>query len=102
MGAPEQTVALGKLLAACVTIRGAQLSVVRRLDSKHVISIHTTALSFICKKIASLNSKQKRSHALAFFKALSPLLNHIDPRDALQMYVVTFSFIVPSTRSRPT
>lgn len=82
------SVSLGKLLASCLLIRGAQLSVVRRLDSEHVIKIHTELLTWIGKRLAAYeNNKNKkgRKTAVLFFKVLQPLLAPVDNRDALKM-----------------
>ena len=87
----DHTVALGKLIASCFVIRGAQLAVVRRLDGAFVVQVHTSAINFVCKKIGSYSTAQNkrlRTKCLAFFKALSPLLRAVDARDALKMYVV--------------
>ena len=89
----DHSVALGKLCASCFVIRGAQLSVVRRLDSAHVVNVHTGALNFVCKRIAayaSANNKRARNRALVFFKVLSPMLTALEARDALKMCVVSF------------
>lgn len=84
----EPSVALAKLLATCFVIRGAQLSVVGKIDPKSVVSIHTTLLSWIGQYIATYekngNGKQ-RNIAADFFKVLLPLLSNIESRDALKM-----------------
>ncbi|CCM03065.1 uncharacterized protein FIBRA_05185 [Fibroporia radiculosa] len=82
----DHTVALAKLLASCLVIRGAQLSIVRKLDGPHIVKIHTTALSWIGKKLVTYESsknKKARNRAILFFKALLPLLSSVDSRDAL-------------------
>ena len=87
----DHTIALGKLLASAFLIRGAQLAVVRRLDSANVVNVHTGAINFICKKIASYeastnkNSKKARNRCLMFFKVLTPLVNAVDSREALKV-----------------
>ena len=84
----DQCVSLSKLLASCLVIRGAQLSVVKRLDNQFVVSIHTTLISWICKRIASSEAngnKKARNKAILLFKALVPLLNSIDALDSLRM-----------------
>ena len=84
----EHAIALAKALSACLLIRGAQLSVVRRLDSKHVVAIHTTSLSWVGKRLAafeSANNKKARTKCIKFFRVLLPLLSSISNRDSLQM-----------------
>ncbi|GBE83439.1 hypothetical protein SCP_0504880 [Sparassis crispa] len=84
----EHSVALAKALTACLIMRGAQLSVVRRLDSKYVVEIHTALLSWIGKRLAACESaknKKSRNKALLFFKVLHPLLVSIDNRDSLNI-----------------
>ena len=71
-------------------IRGAQLAVVKRLGSDHIIAIHTALLTWIGKRIAAYETnknKKSRNMAILFFKAMVPLLASIDSRDALRMYV---------------
>ncbi|OBZ76095.1 Cohesin subunit psc3 [Grifola frondosa] len=82
----EHSVALAKTLAACLMIRGAQLSVVRRLDSRYVVDIHTTCLTWIGKRLAAYENakvKKARNKCILFFRALLPLLGTIDNRDSL-------------------
>ncbi|RDB23493.1 Cohesin subunit psc3 [Hypsizygus marmoreus] len=79
---------LSKLLATCFVIRGSQLSVIRRLDSKYVVQVHTELLSWIAKRIAAYESnKNKKSLKVAvlFFKVLLPLIGTIQSRDALRI-----------------
>lgn len=84
----EPSIALGKLLATCFIIRGAQLSIVGKIDPKAVVNVHTTLLSWIGQHIATYekngNNKQ-RNVAAGFFKVLLPLLPSIESRDALKM-----------------
>ena len=84
----EHAIALAKALSACLLIRGAQLSVVRRLDSKHVVDIHTTFLNWAGKRLAAYDNaknKKARNKCIMFFRVLLPLLSSIDQRDALKM-----------------
>lgn len=84
------SVALAKLLSGCLWIRGAQLSVVRRLDSQHIINIHTTLLTWIGKRLAlyeANKNKKSRNTAVLFFKVLHPLVAPVQSRDALKMCV---------------
>jgi cohesin complex subunit SA-1/2 len=69
-------------------IRGAQLSIVRRLDSQHVMTVHTALTTWIAKHIGayeSNNNKGLRNTAVLFFRVLIPLLATVDSRDALRM-----------------
>ncbi|KAI5121584.1 hypothetical protein M0805_009455 [Coniferiporia weirii] len=82
----QQALALAKALAPCLLIRGAQLSVVRKLPSEYVVGIHTTLLSWITKKISAYEStknKRGRANSIVFFRVLLHLLAAIEPRDAL-------------------
>lgn len=86
----DHTVALAKLLSSSFIIRGAQLSVVRRLDSQHVVDVHTSALTWIGKRLGAYEAaknKKARGKALAFFKCLTPLCAAVDGKDFLKMYV---------------
>ncbi|KAH9934133.1 uncharacterized protein B0H18DRAFT_1207681 [Fomitopsis serialis] len=82
----DHTVALGKTLRACLIIRGAQLTVVKKLEGKFVVNIHTSLLTWTTKRIAAYeNAKNKkaRNKCILFFKAMLPLLSTLDNRDAL-------------------
>lgn len=82
------TVALAKLLASSFSIRGAQLSIVRRIESQYIVQVHTTLLTWIGKRLAAYeknNNKRSRKTAILFFKALTPLLTPLDSREALKM-----------------
>lgn len=84
------TVALSKQLASSFLIRGAQLSVVRRIDSQYVVQIQTNLLTWIGKRLATYeNNKNKKSRkiAITFFRVLIPMLATLDSRDALKMSV---------------
>ncbi|OCH94580.1 hypothetical protein OBBRIDRAFT_747233 [Obba rivulosa] len=84
----EHSVALAKALSACFLLRGAQLSIIRRLDSQFVVEIHTTLLTWISKHLAASEaSKNKKSlaKAVTFFRVLQPLLSSIDNRDSLKI-----------------
>lgn len=85
----EPSIALAKLLATCFVIRGAQLSIVGKIDPKAVVTIHTTLLTWIGQYISTYekngNNKQ-RNIAAGFFKVLLPLLSSIESRDALKMW----------------
>jgi cohesin complex subunit SA-1/2 len=88
MKTEEHTVALAKALLSSFVIRGAHLSITRRLASEHVVEIHKILISWVLKRIAAYdknNNKAKRATALAFFRALIQLLATIQSRDALKM-----------------
>ena len=82
----NHTIALGKTLRACLIIRGAQLTVVKKLEGRYVVDIHTTLLSWITKRIAAYEgakNKKARNKSILLFKALLPILSTLDNRDAL-------------------
>ena len=84
----DHTIALGKALSACLMIRGAQLAVVRRLESKYVVNIHTTSLNWVGKRLAAYENeknKKARNKCILFFRVLQPLLSSIDNQDSLKM-----------------
>jgi cohesin complex subunit SA-1/2 len=81
-------VALAKQLVSSFLIRGAQLSVVRRIDSQYIVQIQTNLLTWVGKRLATYeNNKNKKSRrtALLFFRVLIPMLATLDSRDALKM-----------------
>ena len=81
-------VALAKQLVSSFLIRGAQLSVVRRIDSQYIVQIQTNLLTWLGKRLATYeNNKNKKSRrtALLFFRVLIPMLATLDSRDALKM-----------------
>jgi cohesin complex subunit SA-1/2 len=84
----ERAVALTKQLGQSFIIRGAQLSVIRRLDSQYIVQTHTNLLTWIVKLIGiyeAAKNKKARKTAILFFKVLQPLLAAVDSRDALKM-----------------
>lgn len=84
----DDAVALAKLLSSAFLIRGAQLAVVRRLDSNFVVQIHMGLINWICKRITTADTagnKKARNKNILFFKVLLPLLNSVDSRDSLRM-----------------
>ncbi|KAI0299424.1 hypothetical protein B0F90DRAFT_1728578 [Multifurca ochricompacta] len=88
------SVSLAKSLVPCLMMRGAQLAVVRKLDSQHIVAIHTQLLGWLAKRIGVYeNNKNKKAKdaAILFFKALQPLLVPLDNRDALAMYTISRS-----------
>jgi cohesin complex subunit SA-1/2 len=94
--APDEThsVSLAKSLMPCIMMRGAQLAVVRKLDSQYVVAIHTQLLGWVAKRLGAYESnknKNKRDTTVLFFKVLQPLLAPLETRDALTMYTYTSS-----------
>ncbi|KAH8112371.1 hypothetical protein DFH11DRAFT_1607236 [Phellopilus nigrolimitatus] len=84
----QYTLALAKSLAPCLLMRGAQLSVLRKLPSEHVVQIHTTLISWVTKKISAyetMKNKRGRTNSIMFFRVLLHLLAAIEPRDALKI-----------------
>ncbi|KAH7883079.1 hypothetical protein F5I97DRAFT_1979019 [Phlebopus sp. FC_14] len=84
----ERTVNLAKQLASAFFIRGAQLSVVRRLDSQYIVKTHKDLLTWIIKRIATyeLNKNKKhRNTAVLFFRVLTLMLSPVESRDALNI-----------------
>ncbi|KZT65182.1 hypothetical protein DAEQUDRAFT_716862 [Daedalea quercina L-15889] len=82
----DYTVALGKTLRACLIIRGAQLAVVKKLEGKYVVDMHTSLLTWITKRIAAYEAaknKKARNRSILLFRALLPMLSTLDNRDAL-------------------
>lgn len=95
----QHTLALAKALAPCLIMRGAQLSIIRKLPSEHIAEIHTTLLSWITKKISAyetMKNKRGRNKSILFFRVLQHLLVGIDSSDALKMYVIIpFAILCP-------
>ncbi|QRV98964.1 cohesin protein [Ceratobasidium sp. AG-Ba] len=82
------TIALAKALQSAIVIRGAQLSIVRRLDTAQVASVHTTCISWIVKKISgfeAMGNKSARNRAVAFFRSLVWLLGTVESADAIRI-----------------
>lgn len=95
----DNSIALAKLLVSSLVVRGAQLSVVKRLDSHFVVSIHTTLVSWVCKRVASYESngnKKARNKTILFFKVLVPLVTAVDTRDSFKVCVVVVSLSATS------
>ncbi|THH30478.1 hypothetical protein EUX98_g3693 [Antrodiella citrinella] len=84
----DHTVSLAKSLAGALMIRGAHLAVVRRLDSQFVVETHTSALTWIGKRLGAYETaknKKALSKALMFFKVLVPLSSMLDSRDSVKI-----------------
>ncbi|CAE6429916.1 unnamed protein product [Rhizoctonia solani] len=82
------TIALAKALSGALVIRGAQLSVLRRLDTAQVANVHTTCISWIVKKISgyqTMGNKNARNRSVAFFKSLVWLLGTVESADAIRI-----------------
>ncbi|KAF9232626.1 hypothetical protein BU15DRAFT_90603 [Melanogaster broomeanus] len=82
----ERTVNLAKQLASCFIVRGAQLAVIRRLDSQYVVKTHKELLKETIKNISAcekVKNKKRLKTAVSFFKVLMPLLSAVESRDAL-------------------
>lgn len=91
----KHAVALAKALSPCLLIRGAQLSVVKKLAGEFVVGIHTNLISWIVKRVTTYESnknKRGRKASILLFRALPHLLTGIDPQDALKMYVLSFVY----------
>ncbi|KZV96026.1 hypothetical protein EXIGLDRAFT_833952, partial [Exidia glandulosa HHB12029] len=84
----SHAIALAKVLSTAFFVRGQQLTVTRRMDSQHVVAVHTNGISWIVKQIAThesnKNARMKRK-ALMFFKVLALLLSSIENRDAMKI-----------------
>ncbi|KAG1740516.1 uncharacterized protein EDB91DRAFT_353827 [Suillus paluster] len=84
----ERAVALAKQLGQSFMIRGAQLSIIKRLDSQYIVQTHTNLLTWIVKRIGTYEAaknKKSRKTAILFFRVLQPLLIAVDSRDALKI-----------------
>ena len=87
---PDETniVQLAKQLAPTFILRGAHLTVLKRLEAQYVVQIQTILLSWIAKRIAAYeaNSNKKSLRvAITFYRALIPLLPGVQSRDAMKM-----------------
>ncbi|KAI0342546.1 hypothetical protein BDW22DRAFT_1357931 [Trametopsis cervina] len=86
--AEDYSINLAKLLSSAFILRGAHLAVVKRLDSKFVVNIHTKLLSWLCKRLASYDAsgnKKAVNKCVMFFKVLQPLLGALDARESLKI-----------------
>ncbi|KAG8914902.1 hypothetical protein FRC00_009816 [Tulasnella sp. 408] len=84
----EHTLALVKAMSAALVIRGAQLSIVQRLDGENVVTIHQELVAWITKRIAQYEksgNKKLRNAAIEFFHSLTQLLISADSADASQI-----------------
>jgi cohesin complex subunit SA-1/2 len=80
-------VGLARALNSCFAIRGAQLVVIKRLESERLVEVHINSISWIVERLSghdvSTNRMAKRS--LLFFRMLQQLLSTVDSRDVLKM-----------------
>lgn len=84
----EHMVGLAKQLSTSFLIRGAQLAVVRRLESRYVVKTHKDLLQEAVKNVSAYEkskNKKRLSASVSFFRALVPLLKGVESRDALAM-----------------
>lgn len=75
-------------MSAALVIRGAQLSIVQRLDGDNLVTIHQELINWATKKIAQYEkngNKKLRNVAIEFFHSLTQLLISADSSDAAQM-----------------
>lgn len=75
-------------MGAALVIRGAQLSIVQRLDGENVVTIHQELIAWVTKRIAQYEksgNKKLRNAAIEFFHSLTQLLISADSGDATQM-----------------
>ncbi|KAF8452670.1 hypothetical protein L210DRAFT_3639153 [Boletus edulis BED1] len=82
----ERMVGLAKQLATSFLVRGAQLAVVRRLDSRYVVKTHKDLLQEAVKNVSAYEkskNKKRLGLSVSFFRALIPLLKGVESRDAL-------------------
>ncbi|KAF8752143.1 STAG domain [Rhizoctonia solani] len=87
-GGHEYRTFCSKALSGALVIRGAQLSVLRRLDTVQVANVHITCISWIVKKISgyqTMGNKNARNRSVAFFKSLVWLLSTVESSDAIRI-----------------
>jgi cohesin complex subunit SA-1/2 len=81
-------IALSKILVNAFVIRGAQLSIINRLDGEHFISLHSRLVSWAAKKVAAYEANKKKSlrnKALRIFRASTNLLLGVHSEAAARM-----------------
>ncbi|KAG8859678.1 hypothetical protein FRB96_004252 [Tulasnella sp. 330] len=82
----EHSVALAKALSSSAfLVRGAQLTIIRRLEGEYVVDVHTKLISWIVKKLAQYEkngNKLSRNSSLELFHVLTPMLLSITKPDA--------------------
>ncbi|KAH6910734.1 cohesin subunit [Coprinopsis sp. MPI-PUGE-AT-0042] len=87
---PDETeaVQLAKLLSQAFVIRGTQLSILRRLEPEHIVSIHTSLINWLVKRLSAHEknkNKKLTKTSLLFFKVLAPLASGLQSGDALKI-----------------
>ncbi len=86
----DHTLNLAKALQGALLIRGPQLSVIQRLDSDSLTSLHHDSIDWVIRKIRgyeSINNKNLRNSAIQFFHILVPLLPAVSKSEAETMSV---------------
>lgn len=86
----EQMVDLAKQLATSFLVRGAQLAVVRRLQTRYIVQTHKDLLRETIKNVSAYEkskNKKRLGVSVSFFRALVPLLKGVESRDALALCV---------------
>jgi cohesin complex subunit SA-1/2 len=94
----EKVYQLGKALSSSFLLRGTHLAVVRKLASEHIVQIQLDLLSWLVKRLASLQQSEKDRgfrKALSLFRTLNPLLSALQSRDGLKMSVLYNKFGTP-------
>ncbi len=89
---PQACINLAKAFSPAFIVRGAHLSISRRLGASHVVEIHSASLTWIIKRITAYEANGNRSkkiQCLEFFRVLHALLSSIESRDASKMCVPT-------------
>ncbi|KAF9011840.1 hypothetical protein BDQ17DRAFT_1396897 [Cyathus striatus] len=84
----SNSVQLAKTLSGCFVVRGSQLSILRRLESRYIVQVHSNLLTWIGKRLASYqsnNNKKGLKLGALFFRALTPLVSIVGSRDALKI-----------------
>lgn len=83
----EHAVALARALNSCFVIRGAQLAIIKRLESECVVEVHTRSISWVIERLSAYNiaTNNMAKKTLLFFRVFQQLLSPVDSRDALKM-----------------
>lgn len=87
----ENAAQLAKQLSTCFLLRGTQLAIVRRLDVRFVVQVHTMVLSWLTKRLSTYNSNNNQgalARTLTCFRALAQMLSAVQTREALAVYVL--------------
>ncbi|KAF8337116.1 uncharacterized protein EI90DRAFT_3044949 [Cantharellus anzutake] len=81
----QACIGLAKAFGPVFVVRGAHLSITRRLDAPHVVEIHSAGLTWIIKRIAAYESsgnRTKKMQCIEFFRVLHALLTSVGSREA--------------------